>query len=119
MEKKHRRYHQIADITIEVNSDLRIEKDTFNTKFNLFEVEGLGEDNILIRHHFSLPKLDGYDLGTQIFRNPPWAIYRNKSSWIYLGIFPSMGDEAIHRVAVFNHSYTKARIYNDGEETFT
>ena len=112
-EKNHRRYYQCAGITIQVDSDLPITDRTFHPKFKLFEVHGPGEDTITIRHHFGLPDLNGNDLGKEVYRKPPWAIYKKGDSWIYTGISPTRGDESIHRVAVFNCDHTRVRIYND------
>lgn len=112
-EKNHRRYYQCAGITIQVDSDLPITDRTFHPKFKLFEVNGPGEDTITIHHHFGLPDLNGHDLGKEVYRKPPWAIYKKGDSWIYTGISPTLGDESIHRVAVFNHDHTRVRIYND------
>ncbi len=114
----HRRYFKIADITIQVESDLAINKQTFHPKFKQFEVNGPGDDTISIRHHFSLPDLEGKDLGKELYRKPPWAIYQKGNSWIYLGISPTNADKSLHRAVVFNNEHTKARIYNDREETF-
>ena len=114
----HRRYYQIAGITIRVDSDLPITDATFHPKFTLFQVDGPGEDTITIRHHFSLPRLDGQDMGKEVYRKPPWAIYRKGHSWVYLGISTRGEEEPVHRVAVFSHDHCRARIYNDGEETF-
>lgn len=116
--KNHCRYYQIADIAILVESDLPITDTTFHPKFKHFEVDGPSGDTISIRHHFSLPDLNGQKLGKEVYRKPPWAIYRKGDSWVYLGISPEAGDKDIHRIAVFNHNYTKGRIYNDKEETF-
>ena len=117
-EKTHRRYYGIGGITIQVESDLPIADSTFHSKFRPFQVDGPGKDMITIRHHFQLPNLDRKDLGKEVYRKPPWAIYKNGSSWIYLGISPREEDKSIHRVVVFNHDHTRARIYNDGEENF-
>ncbi|MDP2924720.1 MAG: radical SAM protein [Candidatus Omnitrophota bacterium] len=117
-QKNHRRYFKIADITIQVESDLPIKNDTFNSKFKQFEVKGPGKDNISIRLHFSLPDLDGKGLANEVYRKPPWAIYKNNGSWIYLGISPIQGDKSLHRVAAFNSDHTRARIYRDEEGTF-
>jgi MoaA/NifB/PqqE/SkfB family radical SAM enzyme len=111
-QKNHRRYFKIADVTVRVESDLPIKEDTFNFKFKLFEVAGPGEDTINIRHHFSLPDLDGKDLGREFYRNPPWAIYKNNGSWVYLGISPDKNDSSLHRVVTFNSEHTRAEIYN-------
>jgi len=117
-EENHRRYYEIAGITIQVESDLPITDTTFHPKFKLFEVNAPGKDNISIRHHFFLPDLNGRDLGEEVYRKPPWAIYRKGSSWIYLGISPDEEVKDISRAVVLNYDHTRAKIYNDGEESF-
>ena len=117
-QRNHRRYFKIADITIQVESDLCINEQTFHPKFKQFEVKGQGEDTISIQHHFSLPDLEGKDLGEECYRKAPWAIYKNNGSWIYLGISPTQGEKSLHRVVTFNAQHTRARIYNDKEEIF-
>ncbi|MFH1414195.1 MAG: radical SAM protein [Candidatus Omnitrophota bacterium] len=117
-QKLYRRYFRIADITIQVESDLPINEETFHSKFKDFEVAGPGEDTISIRHHFSLPDLDGKDLGKELYRKPPWAVYKKDDSWIYLGVSPTADRKDLHRVVVFNSDHTRARIYNDKDKTF-
>jgi radical SAM protein with 4Fe4S-binding SPASM domain len=134
----NRRYYRCAGITIQVESDLPITDTTFHPKFKIFEVDGPGEDTISIKHHFSLPDLNGHDLGEQVYRKPPWAIYRKGDSWIYLGIPPSIpaisfdGQKSpliqrnlpngrgylISPVAVFNNGHTNATIYHSDEQVF-
>ena len=114
----HRCYYQIAGITIQVDSELPMTDATFHPKFKLFKVEGPGEDTITIRHHFSMPDLNGWNLGEEVYRKPPWAIYGKGDSWTYVGISPRAGDKHIHQVAVFNHDHTRATIHNDGERIF-
>jgi hypothetical protein len=80
------RYYHIAGITIRVESDLPITDATFHPKFKHFEVNGPGEDTITIRHHFSLPDLNNWDIGKEVYRKPPWAIYSNGPYWFYMGI---------------------------------
>ena len=117
-QKNHRRYFKIADITVQVESDLPINEQIFHPKFKQFEVHGPGEDTIHIKHHFSLLDLKGKDLGKEVYRKPPWAVYKKGDSWIYLGISPMQGDKSLHRVVTFNSDHTRARIYNDREEIF-
>jgi len=117
-QKNHRRYYKIADITIQVDSDLPITEKTFHHKFKSFEVDSPEADVISIRHHFSLPDLDGKNLGEEFYRKPPWLIYKNNGSWVYLGISPFKENKDLHRVVTFNSDHTRARIYNDKEETF-
>jgi hypothetical protein len=118
-------------MTVRVDADLPIDAHTFADKFKQFETHapapraadsppGAGApdgDLLTIRHHFELPDLAGADLGKLVYRKPPWAIYRKGSSWIYLGISPTEGDESIHRVAVFNDDHTRLRVYNDETRT--
>ncbi len=90
-QKNHRRYYQIAGITVQVDSDLPITDKTFAPKFECFRQNMPGEEIIAIRHHFSLPDLiNETDLGKEMYRKPPWAIFKKGKSWIYLG-FTSPG----------------------------
>jgi MoaA/NifB/PqqE/SkfB family radical SAM enzyme len=116
----HRRYYKIAGINIRVESDLPINDGTFDPKFRQFQTDGQGPegDTIFIHHHFSLPDLKGKDLGREVYRKPPWAVYRKGHSWIYLGISPNAGDSSLHRVATFSDDHSHARIYNDREDIF-
>jgi hypothetical protein len=112
------RHFRIAGVTIQVEADLPITDRTFDGKFDPFMVDGPGADTVVLRHHFSLPEVKGADLGREVYRKPPWAIYRREDSWVYLGISPTPGDPALHRVAVFNGDHSRGRIYNPDEEWF-
>ncbi|MFH1354799.1 MAG: radical SAM protein [Candidatus Omnitrophota bacterium] len=116
--KNHRRYFSIADSTVQLDSDLPITKNTFHPKFRHFEVDGPGEDNISIRHHFYLPDLEDKDLGKEVYRKAPWAIYKKNGSWIYLGISSERKNKGLRQIAVFNSDHTRAEIYNDKEAAF-
>jgi len=111
--RDHRRYYEIAGITVLVESDLPITDGTFAAKFNGFRVDGPGADTVDIRHHFGLPEGDGSEGGEEVYRRPPWAIYRTERSWVYHGISPQAGDPSLHRVAVFSADHAHAEIYND------
>jgi hypothetical protein len=112
------RYFRIAGVTIQVKADLPITERTFDKKFDSFMVEDPGADTIVLRHHFSLPEMKGADLGREVYRKPPWAIYRRDGSWVYLGISPTPGDPALHRVAMFDDDHSRGRIYNPNKELF-
>jgi len=117
-ERTHRRYYGVGGLTLRVEADLPITDSTFQPKLELFRVSGPGEDVISIRHHFSLPELDGRNLGREVYRKAPWAIYRKGGSWIYLGIFPDPEDKRVHRVLIFNDDHTRARVFNPSAELF-
>jgi hypothetical protein len=116
--QQHRRYYEIAGITVQVEADLPITDRTFLDKFKQFEVEGPGSDLISIRHYFSLPDLRGQNLGQEVYRKPPWAIFRKGASWLYLGISSKPDNPRLHKVAVFNQDHTRGRICSNGEESF-
>lgn len=116
--KNHRRYYHIAGINIQVDSDLTIEDSTYHHKLNPFEVQGPGEDTIFIRHHFTLPDLDTLDLGEVIYETQPWAVYRKGDSWTYVMFNHTSGKNLIHRVALFNNDYTRARIFSPNEDQY-
>ncbi len=116
--KNNSRYYKIAGITVKVESDLPITARTFDPKFKLFEADGPGRDNISLMHHFSLPDLDDKNLGVEVYRKVPWAIYKNKDSWIHLGISKARENKNLHRVAIFNKDYTRASIYNQRKDIF-
>jgi radical SAM protein with 4Fe4S-binding SPASM domain len=116
--KTHRRHYRIAGLSIAVSSDLPITDSTFQPKFEVFRIHESSAADLSIRHHFSLPELDGQDLGREVYRHPPWAIYRKGSSWIYLGIYPDPDDNRLHRVIVFNADHTRASVFNPSAELF-
>lgn len=116
--KNHCRYFTIADITIQVESDVPIQDTTFHSKFKAFEVDSPGEDTISVRHHFVLPDVEGKSLGVECYRSAPWAIYKNNGSWIYLGILPEPSDKKFHCVVTSNTEHTRTCIYHDKDETF-
>jgi len=118
LRKRYRRYYKIADITLQVESDLPINEETFHPKFKHFEAAGPGKDTISFRHHFFLPDLGDKDLGKEVYRKCPWAVYKKGDSWVYLGISSVPEDKNLHRVVVFNQAHTQARIYNNNKEAF-
>ncbi len=110
--KNHRKYFQIAGITVRIESDLDLSIIKIKEELKAFEVSGPGDDNVTLRHHFELPDLTGKDLGREIYRKPPWAISEKNGAFYYLGISPRPEDPSLHRVAVFNSDHTHATIYS-------
>jgi MoaA/NifB/PqqE/SkfB family radical SAM enzyme len=111
-EQEHRRFYQIAGLTIEVESDLPIRDGTFGPRFQRFETNGPGEDTLALRHRFSLPDLTALELGKEVYRKSPWAIYKRGEAWIYAGISPDPKETDVHVVAVFAHDHSRATIYH-------
>ena len=89
----HVRYYQIAGITIQVAARFPLAEDTFAPKFAKFRVDGPGADTISIRLVSSMPSMSDLRLGQEVYRRPPWAIYRQHDSWVYVGIAPDDDDQ--------------------------
>ena len=106
------RYFQIADISIEVNSDLPIRSDTFDPKFETFRIEQPGKDLVRIFHHFEHPEIDFQSLGDPAYQKAPWAIYPRDNGWLYLGTLPDNFKESFWKVALFNHDHSVGHIYH-------
>ncbi len=118
LEKDHRRYYQIAGITVQVEADAPITDETFRPAFKVFQVDGPGEDTIIIRHHFFLPEFDDQDLGKVVHHRVPWLIYRKGDSWVYTSFSVRNDREQIHYAAVFNNDHTIGDIYNPNKDPF-
>ncbi|MFO7866215.1 MAG: radical SAM protein [Candidatus Aminicenantes bacterium] len=110
--KKHRRYFRIAGITVCVESHIDFAAIKFKDELMEFAVEGPGEDNVRLRHSFELPDIKGRDLGTVLYRIPPWEVSYRNGTWFYRGISPSPEDHELRRLAVFNAGYTRGIIYH-------
>ena len=115
--RTHRRYYQIAGITIQVDADLPITETTFHPVFKQFEVDGPGEDTVVLRHHFALPELNGQGFGREVYRRLPWVIYEKGDSWIYVGHVSPNNLMPVF-VAVFSRDHRRARIYSQAGDEF-
>jgi len=116
--RTHRRRFRVAGLAVDVEADLPIMDTTFEPKFELFRTAVDGPAEVVLRHHFSLPEISGEDLGREVYRKAPWAIYRKGTSWVYLMISPDPGDASLHRVMVFDDGHTRGRIYHPSDASF-
>jgi MoaA/NifB/PqqE/SkfB family radical SAM enzyme len=116
--KSNVRHFRIAGITIRVESELPFQDTTFGPKFKFFEVDGPGDDNVVIRHRFFLPPLAGRSLGKEIYRRLPWAIFEREDSWLYLGVTADSDSEGLHKAALFTKDYGRGTIYHPDETSF-
>lgn len=116
----HCRHYQIGGLTIQVESELPITDATFRAKFKLFEVDGPGEaeEMVVIRHIFAPFDFENEELGQQVYRKAPWAIYRRGDEWLYLSVSPTMADTEAGDVAVLSDDYTLCRMYHAREDIF-
>ncbi|GEM_PF-94944 len=114
----HRRYFEIAGITLQIESDLPFTDQTFHPKFREFQKDGPGPDTVTIRHHFQMPDIKLSELGRQVYRKPPWAIFRKGRSWVYLSISPDPDDHELHQVVIFNDDYSRGEFYRPDDAVF-
>lgn len=115
-QRDHRRFFEIAGITLQVESDLPFTDQTFHPKFRTFQKDGPGSDTVVLRHHFELPEIKVEELGQQLYRRPPWAMYRKGMGWVYLGILPDR--EALWEVVDFNNDYSRGEFYHPDDAVF-
>ena len=116
---RHRRYYRIADITLQVDSDLPMSNKTFNSKLKLFEANGSTDDTIMVRHHFSIPSLNKRNMGTLINKSRTREIYKNKDSWIYLCFHPVSRYKRIFYLATCDKGHKNIAIYHKDKKWFT
>lgn len=108
------RFYSVAGITIEVKSDYTITDSTFHPKFKTFKVDGRGQDNVIIYHHFNLPKaIEDQSGATEIYRKNQWQIFKKDDSWIYKYTDASLDDFITTIFGVMNKDYTSIQIYTN------
>jgi hypothetical protein len=105
-----RRFYGIAGLTVQVESDLPITDTTFEPKFAVFEVTGPGPDTIVVRHHFGLPAVDESRLGREVYRRPPWVIYRSPDRITYFLSGP--GHDERECVVLATPDHTTIEVFN-------
>ncbi len=115
---KHRRYFEIAGVTICVQTVYDIKKAQFPDKFSPFVVDGPGEDNVVLNHYFEIPELNGKSLGKELHHRVPWVISQKGKKLIYRHyIAPSeealySGEDEPAIIGVFNQEHTHGVIYS-------
>jgi len=110
------RYYRIADITLQIESDLPMNEATFSAAINRFAVDQAGDDVVSIHHHFKLPDIGSLDLSREVYRKVPWAIYQTDSGWIYQGILPEEAGD--HTNAAASRDHADIHIYSTFAEQF-
>ena len=117
--RDHRQYYKIGGITIQVDSELPFSNTTFGPAIDQFRVIEAGIDVVRIHHHFELPHIDVNKLGFEVYRRPPWVIYRQGETWVYLHGGPDgTGGVEVNKVAVFSADHSVASIYHCSPELF-
>jgi hypothetical protein len=96
---------------VQVAADFPLSDDVYAPKFRAFEVDGPGPDTISIQLRSPIPIPSALRLGQEVYRRPPWAIYRNAHSWLYLGIPPEDDDREPHVLAVCSEDHSRTTVY--------
>lgn len=112
---QHRRYYRIADITIQLESDLPITDLTFEPRFRTFQVDAPGDDVVVICHHFAANGLPLDDPRREVYRRPPWAIYRREDGWTYAFIGAGGPNDPVRYVARLTLDHTHIVVYHKDE----
>ena len=116
----HRRYFQIAGITIRVDSDIPITDSTFDSRINTFQVPEAGDDVVVLSHHFSMPELNHWNFENKIYEGQHFFICKNGNSYIYIYPSPShQRDQPYQLVAVFSQDHSIGRLFNLSAASFT
>jgi len=103
-------YHltfEIGGISLSIDSDLPLKKETFASKFQLFRCTNEGDVSVTIHHHCGLPKLR--DWGEKVYQRAPWIIYKRPSHYIYKMFVDGNNESPL--VAIFNRDHTEGHIY--------
>lgn len=111
----HARYYRIAGITLLVATDFPITENTFAPKFETFRADGPGKDTISLRLSSKIPSISDLRLGREVYNRPPWAIYRQTRSWVYLGISSEERMDDPFAVAIFDEGHNRGSIYRTGD----
>jgi hypothetical protein len=109
------KFYKTAGITVEVRSEFPISENTFHPKFRKFEVDGPGEDNVLIQHYFHPPPPlfeTGLDV-EEVYDKDQWRIFRVGNAWRYdfKSILPI--DPGHRATGIFNEDYTSLSVYTN------
>jgi radical SAM protein with 4Fe4S-binding SPASM domain len=121
----HRRWYQVGGLTVKVDSDLPITDSTFAAKFEDFRITEPTQLQvqtsgalISINHHFKLPEASTLNLGKEVKRKMPWAIYRQANSWIYFSLSKEESNENPRSIAIFNNDHTSGDIFHTDDTLY-
>ncbi len=106
-------YFQTGGFTIEVNSDIPFNTDTFSSEINQFKTKKVSKEIIRVNHFFNSEfSLDicGYKKIYDLF---PWTVYQKDNTLIYEFISNFSADDPVYRRIVTNLEHTQFDIYND------
>jgi len=107
------RYFRIGGITIRIEAGMPFSETSFHPKLSRFSADGPGDDTVQIHHRFGIPDCPKEKRGTEVYRKPPWMIYRKGESWIYTQSLQGGHNNLLSFMAVFSDDHSEGRIYHD------
>jgi hypothetical protein len=109
------KFYKAAGITIELRSDFPITENTFYFNINKFEVDGPGDDNIRICHHFHPPPLTEETIRSskEIYNKAQWKILKAQDSWIYSFKSLTTEDPGHSAIGIFSEDFTSLSVYTE------
>lgn len=112
------RYFKVADITIEVASDMSLSDVTFSPNLVAFETEEPEVTMIRISHHFGLPDLTEKKIGQKVYERRDLTVYRNPDGWIFFSTILDIHLNPLQQVVFVDPSYTAIEVYNERDDIF-
>jgi len=112
----NKRYFNTGGLTLEINSDIPMTPDTFHPKFNQFETDGPGKENIVVQHFFNKSLEVNVSESKKIYNKKPWSIYEKNDRLIYQWITDGTEDIpnlTFYRKIIANKTHTKIDIFHD------
>ncbi|WP_321492455.1 hypothetical protein [uncultured Desulfobacter sp.] len=108
----YKKFFHIANMSIEVQSDLPFSATTFSPKFKAFEINTPLEENIVLRHRFEECRTTARS-ENRVYLKPPWAIYHQDDQWIYQWVKAEPPHENYFRTVVTDKEHSFLDVYND------
>ncbi|MGM0470346.1 MAG: radical SAM/SPASM domain-containing protein [Promethearchaeati archaeon] len=108
--KKNRCYYKIADINIQVDSDLEFKASTFDPRLRNFKVKRPNGEPIKITHNYNFMGIDKLYRGEKVRKIGDQTIYKFNDLWIYKKY--KTNNLVWDSIAVFNNDHSVGRIYH-------
>ncbi|MBI3986859.1 MAG: radical SAM protein [Lentisphaerae bacterium] len=116
--RHHRRFFDIAGITIQVDAEHPFAQHTFASSLEAFRVDNPGTDLVRFHHQFHLPAFRKWEGERLVYRKKPWRIFRRGDSWAYFCNQPRKPKSRVCQAASFNPDHTRGIICHANADSF-
>jgi len=110
--QNHRRYFSLGGFSIQVDSDQPFTAESLDKRFEPFLADRKEGEPLQLQIRHELPKISNSELGELIYDQPPWRVFKKPNGWIHQCYIDDDGERKIMQTAVFNQTYSKAKIFN-------